>query len=60
MVPTKKEKTSTMHKQYTLYNSEVHKKTIKMGSKQMQVQRKGMHGRTDMAEVLVPDQFHHP
>ena len=41
MVTTKKEKNSTMHKQYTLYNSEVHKKAIKMGSKKMQVQEKG-------------------
>ena len=38
MVSTKKEKTSTMHKQYTLHNREVHKKIWE--AKKMQVQRK--------------------
>jgi hypothetical protein len=37
MVTTKKEKISTMHKQYTLYNREVHKKYNKNGKQQMQV-----------------------
>ena len=37
MVTTKKEKISTMHKQCTLYNREVHKKYNKNGKQQMQV-----------------------
>ena len=56
MVPTEKEKTSTMHKQYTLHNREVHKKR---GSKQNASSRKkGKHGINDMAGVFIPDQLH--
>jgi hypothetical protein len=48
-----------MHKQYTLYNREVHKNTIKWKAKNASSRREA-HGRTGMAEVLVPDQFHRP
>jgi len=37
LVTTKKEKTSNMHKQYTLHNRQVQKKYNKYGKQQVQV-----------------------
>ena len=50
MVTTKKEKNSTMHKQYTLYNREVHKKFNKKESNKCKFKKRdawqNRHGRS--------------
>ena len=56
MVTTKKEKISTMHKQCTLYNREVHKKIWE--ANKCKFKEKGKHGKIDMAGVFIPDQLH--